>query len=106
LDAYTWPISTWSRHSEILLLPNLNTDCPSQSDLQTSDVYSIDDEAMADRLPAGLVDVGSSQEMTENLDGLRRFVSDDVDDLDDVPWVASDDVHQTVLDEVSQTMCS
>ena len=101
-DAYTWPISTWSRYSAIHLLPNLNTDCPSQSDLQTSDVDLID---MADRLPAGLVEVGLSQEMTENLDCLGRCVSDDVDDLDDVPWMDSDNVHQTNSDEVSQTMC-
>ena len=53
----------------------LNTDCPSQSDLQTSVGDLMDDQAMADRPPS---EVGSSQEMTENLDGLRRCVSDDV----------------------------
>jgi len=44
--------------------------------------------------------------MTENLDCLGRCVSDDVDDLDDVSWIALDDVHQTILDEVSWKMCS
>src|SRR5882672_10190065 len=35
-DAYIRLISTWSQHLAIHLLPTLNTDCPSQCNLQTS----------------------------------------------------------------------
>ena len=45
-DAYFRLISSWSQHLAIHLLPTLNTDCPSQSDVQTSDEDSMDDEAM------------------------------------------------------------